>query len=638
MSRIVSLLLLLTMLLPSMLILTACGGGEEPPTEPPQPPENQPPSLYLPTAGSFEGHATEKFETFVYSPQSADADALIATLLDAAEKILAPQTDYATALAIADAVEEKFAAYTEMTSFARICYSKNAEDAYFAAEYKRLYEASPSVCFAMERFFSAVATSEHSTELAKTNYFASDLVARYGAGAVYTEETLPLFEEEVALLLEAQTISKDTVSITFNGMTDTLTNILAQLAMLYGKDSPAYQQAATRCQTIYAKTVNQKRADLYLSLLRTRREIADTLGYESYAELAAQRLGYDAQVTDMEATLDDIEDFILPLYRALSADGYFTANTGKVEKIAYPETMLNTLTSFYESKGGKLFEGYNYLLNKGLFSLGAATGTRASGSYSVLLESRLQAFLFVSTEGSAADYISVASALGDALYYYQNGTENTALSTEMRKTEISDAIGAALRLLTLEGMEETLSKTESSIEISSYLVLLKQEIYTALRTVLTQSMRTAIELEAYALAADEITAEAVNAIVADAAARFECFELQDGAVSNLSISTENLLSHDMLHTPMQAFADLSSAYIALSVFLLEKESDGAGFAALELLLAQDASNGNFGSVLSALSLPHPADAQTLTSLATALYEALTGYSYGGAPTAPPTLT
>ncbi len=633
----ISLFLLLSMLLPSLLILTACNDGEEPPQGPPvNPPEDKAPALYLPTPGSFAGHATEKFDNFVYDPQSTEE--LLAVLSAAAEKILAEDTDYALALAATESAEKKFSTYMEMLAYAQICYSKNQEDTFFAAEYKKLYEASPKICFAMERLFCAVAASKHGEALAKTDYYAEDIVSRYDGGGVYTEQTLPLFEEELRILLEIEALSEDSVTITFNNKTDTVTNILNEFANMYGKNSATYQQIAMRCQIAYAKEVNKKRAEFYLSLLSARRAIADALGLESYADLAVQKIGYEANKQDIAATLAAVEAYILPVFRELSASGYFTASTGKVEKIRYPEAMLNTLTAFYESKGGKLFEGYNYLLNKGLFSLGEAASPRVLRSYSVFLRNRLQPFLFISAEGTAADYLSVAYALGDALYYYQNGKENTAFSTEMRTPEFSSMLGETLALLTLEGMEEPLSKTESAMEISTYLVLLKKEIYTLLQKVLTQSMRAAIELELYALEGDEINQATVNAIVESAAERFGCFEMQNGNVTNLTLSTEGLLSHDMFHVPMRSFSDLCSAYVTLSVFLAEKKTKGAGFAAFETILSEDLREGSFASVLTAISLPHPAEEQTIRALATELYEALTGYSYGSNTSAPPSLT
>lgn len=637
MSRIVSLLLFLAMLLPCIFILTACNGGEEPPQPPSgNPSEDKAPALYLPAAGSFIGHSTENFDTFVYTAPSIET--LTSAFSLAAQKLCAEETDYALALSTVEAVEGIFESYTQMLAYAQIRFFENQEDAYFAGEYKRLYEASPKVCLAMEGFFCAAAASNHGEALANTDYFPDDLLSRYQGDGIYTEQTLPLFEQEAQILLEAKCISADTVQITFNNRTDTLTAILRELASIYGKNSGTYQQLALRCEMLYTKEANSKRSSLYLRLLSVRREIADTLGYESYAHLAVQRLGYDAKTEDMTEALATVETHIIPLYRALSSTGFFNADTAKVEKIRYPEAMLNTLTAFYEAKGGKLFEGYNYLLQKGLFSLGEAADGRATASYGTFLAKRLQPFLFISAGGSAADYLSAAGALGDALYYYYNGEEDTAFANEMRMAELSNALHLSLRLLTLEGMEEALSKTESTMEISSYLVLLKREVYSLIQTMLTQSMRTEIELAVYALESGEINENAVNAIVKRAAERFGCYEMQGGSFTGLTLATEGLLSPAMFEAPMQSFGDITSVYVACSLFLMENKASGAGFTALEALLATDLRGGKFSSVLSSLSLLHPAEEDTARTLVSTLFEALTGYSYEANPPLPPSIT
>ncbi len=632
MSRILSLFFIFSMLLPCLFILTACKGGNDPvtpPATPPQPPEEKAPALYLPTAGSFEGHSTENFSNFVYSAPSTEA--LLSALALATERLESEETSYDSALATITALEQVYAEFTSMLSYAQIRYSSNSADAYFSGEYKRLYAALPTVSFALEKLFSAVSASPHGAALSETEYFSSDIVERYKNGGIYTEQTLPLFEEETQLLLEADNISYDTVKITYKQITDTAANVLAQIAVIYGEDSAEYQQAHMSCVTLYKREANKKRADLYLSLLAVRREIADALGYESYAHLSSERLGYSATPGDVHSVLAAVEAYLLPVYQQLSASDYFRSNTGKVEKIKFAEQTLNTLTHFYEAKGGKLFEGYNYLLHRSLYSIGNATDERASGAFAAHFYNRDQPFLYVGMGGTAADYLTAADALGDALCFYYNNTKNGAFASLFNAPEISDAYGLSLRLLTLQGMKEALSKTESSMEDSTYLILLKQEMYNAFQIMLTQCMRTQIEWEAYALRKEEITLDRVNEIIARAADRFDCFEIQNGAPVTLSLSTENLLSTDMLHTPCHTFSELTSVYVAVSLYAKEAATSGAGFAAFDVLLTANAGRKAYTEVLSALSLQSPADSDAVRTLATTLYEVLTGYAYNGAP-------
>lgn len=631
MSRILSLLLLFAILLPILLVLTACKDDDEgtnPPAQPPAKEEEKAPALYLPTAGSFEGHSEENFSTFVYS--APNVDDLIAALAVATERIKNEETTYEAALAAVSAAEKLYASFTSMLSYAQIFYSKDTSDTYFSGEYKRLYAAIPSVSFALEKLFSAVSASKHGAALAETEYFASDIVSRYQNGGIYTEETLPLFERETALLLEADAISYDTITITFMDKTDTVTNLLKSFAGIYGSNSAEYQEIQMRCNTLYNKAANKKNADIYLSLLSVRREIADVLGYDSFAHVSAHRLGYcfgEEAVYDM---LQTVENYLLPVYQALSSSDYFSSATGKVQKIKYPEQMLNTLTRFYETKGGKLFEGYNYLLHHSLFSVAGADNKNIKGANASFFYNRTQPYFYMGADGSAKDYLTAAEALGTAIYTYHANESGDAFNALMRAPELTDAYGLSLRLLTLQGMKEALSDAESSMEDSFYLVLLKAEMYNILQITLTQCMRTQIEWEAYALKSDEISEAALNEIVIRAAKRFDCFELQNGASIAVSLSTEGLLNRDMLTTPTLVLSDLTSSYVAINLFVSEAQTEGAGFSALQVLLTAN-ENLSYAEVLDTLSIPLPTSPEAVHTLSATLYELLTGYSYNITP-------
>jgi hypothetical protein len=248
------------------------------------------------------------------------------------------------------------------------------------------------------------------------------------------------------------------------------------------------------------------------------------------------------------------------------------------------------------------------------------------GAFTAYFSNRAQSYFFIGAGGSAEDYMTAAEALGTAIYYYHANEKGGAMNELMRSPELADAYGLSLRLLTLQAMKAALSTSENAMADSSYLILLKSEMYNALQIVLTQCMRTQIEWEAYALSADEISLEALNAIVVRAAERFGCFEMQDGAPIALSLSTEGLLDHDMFASPTISLSDLTSAYVALNLFIREATEAGTGFAALQSLYAMDDETA-YKEVLNALSIPLPTSAEDVRTISANLYELLTGYAY-----------
>jgi hypothetical protein len=141
MNRILSFFLFLSMIFSCLLSLSACkgNGGEDPSPDPDPPAEEEAPALYLPAAGSFEGHSKEDFSTLAYSaPNIKD---LTDALTLAANRLTSDETSYETALATVAAAEQLYANYTSMLAYAKVFYSENTKDSYFSAEYSAHHHA-----------------------------------------------------------------------------------------------------------------------------------------------------------------------------------------------------------------------------------------------------------------------------------------------------------------------------------------------------------------------------------------------------------------------------------------------------------------------------------------------------------------
>ena len=181
MIRLIAKILIASLLLPCLLSLSACKNKNKTPATtpvtPPQPEEEKAPALYIPTQDSFDGQSEENFSDFVYSEPNVTA--LFHAFGVAGETLLDKSTSYEVGLETVAAAEALYSEYISMRSYARIFYSKNNNDTFFAGEYKRLYEATPTVALAVDRLFCAVAGSAHAEKLSQTKYFPSDITSRY---------------------------------------------------------------------------------------------------------------------------------------------------------------------------------------------------------------------------------------------------------------------------------------------------------------------------------------------------------------------------------------------------------------------------------------------------------------------------
>ncbi len=453
------------------------------------------------------GRDTVDFDKIVYSePDVSDMVSRYNTLATSIQDGI----DSAIALNVLLALEDEYLNFSTMYSYAEIQMYKDSSSTYWTEQYSKLSSGSIALSQAYENVAVAAANSPDSDYYAY-EYFGVELDG-YVGGGIYTEEVVALLQRESDMVAEYNSISTSTVEFTASyydeEFTGTYEEIVAAFVAKYGSSGTAYEYFMYDCDYAYQLAVYDLEKELYIELLKVRRQIADTITkpgggkYSTYAEYAYESMGYDYTPEDMKAFIRSIGTSIYPVYGSL-LDDFVTKFSGSTPSLS-PTNLINTLYATYLERDAGLAEAYAYMLQHKLYDVSGSNDNRYDGAFTTYLEANNSPFLFATTYGSVTDYGTMAHEFGHFYDAYVNNNENYLL-------ELCEVSSQALEYLTLAMLKTELGSTSSAYQYLRY-----NYAYVALTTLLYQGMYSMFEHLAYELPLAEITEEKLNELAAEA--------------------------------------------------------------------------------------------------------------------------
>lgn len=609
MKKIIALLLAFILIFSNSIFLFSCNdtGIVEPPEPPiPEDEEEAPdaPVLFVPEYKDYL-RGTVDFDALVYTrPDFEGAVNLFLELTKTVEDNLIPIEEQISRILEAD----KF--YTEIVSMrtlAHIYTSKDSSDEYWAEEYEYISTGYPEFAQSIEKLFVASAKSPHRTRF-ETDCFGGSL-EDYLDGGIYTDECVSLMAEEAALEAEYSALSTKTVYITYKGKTDTYENIVGEYLAAYGENSQLYLTAKSLCDALYKVEYNKRSVELFVELLKVRKKISDTLGYESYEKHAYDTIYHDYSPEKFDALVEEVTSYVIPVYVKLSNYVFrpyisdFKASSGaasKTEEI----TLLNTMYELFSKTDSELGEAYSYMLQHKLYDVSEKNPNRFSGSFTSYVEDNSSPFLFVTLKGDAGDYMTLSHEFGHFFDMYINYNETGSL-------DFAEISSQSLELLALGKMEELFDK-------DTYKYIYYLELDSLFSTIIFQTFYAAIEIAAYELDYDEINVENLNNIVKKTA---EKFSLSSSVNSISSV----MIPHLMLY-PFYVQSYATSMTVSAQIYCMEQENAGAGFAVYKELTDRNGDLSFEESVIEA-GLKSPFEENTLKEIADKIHYELYGAHY-----------
>lgn len=466
-----------------------------------------------------------------------------------------------------DAVYGDYIFFDTMSTLAYIRYTLDLNDSYYDMEYQWLEEQAPLIQQAAEKCYIAMGNSPLRGDL-EAEYFYEGFFTYYDENQIFSNDrVVELMQEEATLQVQYMALQSD-VTIEWNGE-----------EVLFGEivsDPDIDSNDMRNIYRLYYEKYAPLAADIFAQMIRVRREIAQELDYDSYADFAYE-FYYDRDYTPAQAA-----QYTAAVAEALGPLYYSTYASSGISFPASTEKVLEALKETAYSFGGVIATAYDYMLAYDLYDLTEST-SKMPGSYMTYLSSYEMPFLYVSPTGTMNDFLTASHEFGHFVDGYYNCNETTAI-------DCAEIFSQALEFLSLDSPALSDNEKEN---------LTASKITEAILIFIFQACYTEFELRAYALPDEQLNAEGLSALFIECQEEFgiDCTGIEDiygpGWID---------VQHFFI-APMYVISYCISNDAALQVYQLEL-TDGSGMETYYALL-DESSNNTILALLDAAGMESP---------------------------------
>lgn len=471
------------------------------------------------------------------------------TVISAIEK---NEITFEEQIAMIEELEEYYNDILTMRNYADIQVAKDSSSKYWTDEYAYITGSYPSFANVVEDMYVAAANSPHN-ERFESEYFGDGLIEEYKDGGKLTDELVALFEKE-----------------------EELENAYITLASPESNESSSGENA-----------LKHRKTEIFIELVKVRKQIADEFGHKTYATYAYESLGRDYSAEKASRLLDDICEYILPTYQILSYTtlAKYVYNDGSVKATKLKlEDLINNSRSIVIEFDEEYGEIYDYMLQHRLFDVERKTGNRNDGAFVTYLNDYEAPFLFLSANGDINDYQTYIHEFGHFIDSYINYNSKASIDQK----EISSQ---AFEYLSLTAFDGILSESDRR-----YLV--ENQMLNAMITLIFQGFYAKAEELIYSLPMERITKEELDAAVLTAA---EAFSLNTKYINDLSAI---FITHTFLY-PFYVQSYCTSLIPALEIYFMEIENEGSGIEAYKKLIDRNGENFTLEEALADAGIASP---------------------------------
>ena len=343
------------------------------------------------------------FDDMVYErPQAALDD--IERNLARLEKAFESGASFRAVTRLLDRCYEDYCHFDTMYCLAEIRSCRDMSDGYYAAELAWCLDAYYDLQDLMEEMYYLCGGSPMAERLER-DYFWEGFAGEYADASlsIYNEESLALMHRESALLSEYRELTASPGVTLDNG----------REVDLYGYLAGAGEEEYWEALMAYYRQYNAEMSRIYIELVKTRRELAAVLGYDSYEEMAyADSFERDYTPEQAARYLSDVREHIVPLYEEL--DDW---------AVDYPwleeEELVEILRRGTEAMGGEVEEAFRFMEHYELFDV-SLSENKAGKSFQTYLSDYNAPFVFVDPYGDDSDVLSFAHEFGHFVDAYVN--------------------------------------------------------------------------------------------------------------------------------------------------------------------------------------------------------------------------
>ena len=496
-----------------------------------------------------------------------------------------------------------------MASYSSIKKNEDLTNSYWNDEYAYISENYPAFSKYVEQLFVAAATSPDAQRF-EEEYFGEGLIEKYKDGGAMTDELVALTMRETELENEYSKISEANTTITYGGVTDTCEALLSKYELKYEGNATELNRITNEINALYQKARSERAIDIFIELIKVRKDIANERGYDSYVMHAYESIGHEYTEDKLLGFIDEISKNIVPVWATLEAYVFSTIDDATGKKLDRV-SLINNLYSVYEEMDEGLADAYSYMLNYGLYDVNSASSKRFEGSFATYLYKFNAPYLFVTTNGTVHDYMSLSHEFG----HFYDSLINNGQETSIDLSEVSST---ALEYLTFLNIGERLGSSGRNIHLS-----LVREALTAL---VFQSFYALFEHNVYKLSEDEISE--ANVIDAMLRAADSIGLNREALVPDPDSGVYHPLDYVMIPhlfiSPSYVESYCTSVAVSLELYFLEKSDTGKGVDVYLKLINREGSPLMFEDYIEEAGLISPFAAGFVRDLAYKLYYDILG--------------
>lgn len=445
-------------------------------------------------------------------------------------------------------LDECFVAYFDavtMHTVAEIRYFHDMTDEYYAEEYAWCSSTASELQQLVERLYTTCADSPLGADL-ESEYFWEGFVDEYGGDStgVYTDSVVALMQQESELVSQYYELSA-APTVIIDGETVVLQDYLAEAE---GIDY-------TRALYEYYRQYSPRFADIYIQLIRVRRELAAEMGFADYEEMAYSDYMRGYSPGDAAEYMSAVKAHIVPVYREIMSDNpYYYIQYSTVSKLRLTDTVGEAIALL----GGEAKEAFDFMLDRGLCDL-SKSGVKADISFTTYLDSYDVPYLFISPYGDTEDIVTFSHEFGHFLDSYHNHSGAGSL-------DLAECYSQAMEFFVM-------MKLENVLDSGKYSALRQIKLLGTIDTFISQSCYAEFESRVYALDEDELTADNINAL-------FLSLMEEYGLCSSADAGYYAMSWIDITHfftSPFYVISYVISNDAAMELYQLECEQAGAGW-------------------------------------------------------------
>jgi len=366
-----------------------------------------------------------KFEDFKYERPDLDqfektVDALLKEF-DAADSADAQ-------VAVIDKLNTEFDHLDTMATLASIRSSIDTRDKFYDKERDYFDEHDPSFTEITNRYRKAITTSK----------FREDLEARFGSQLfALSDNALKAYDPSVKSLLQKENkLSTQydkllaSAEIEFDGKK---LNLSEFAPYTQNPDRQIRKDAALAVQGFMGDNLEEI-DNIYDALVKTRNEIAVTLGYKDFVELGyirMNRIDYDRKM--VEKFRKQVEDYVVPIVSELkkrqaqrigldslkSYDSNFEFITGNASPQGKTKDIMKNGAAMYKELSPETDEFYTFMTERNLFDVEAKKG-KEGGGYCTMIADYKAPFIFSNFNGTQGDVEVLTHEAGHAFQTYMS--------------------------------------------------------------------------------------------------------------------------------------------------------------------------------------------------------------------------